>query len=66
MKTTDPGYVNKNNQENLGYCGVSETHYNQRFFAMKCLDCGYEYTANGCDIWLRKCPACQGKKRLTI
>ena len=59
MKTTDVGYVNKNNQENLGDCGMSKNHYNQRFFTMKCLHCGHKYTANGCDIWLRKCPVCQ-------
>ncbi len=59
MKTTDIGYINKNNQRNLGYRGVSETHYNQKFFEMECLDCGHKYMANGCDIWLRKCPECQ-------
>ena len=58
MKTTDIGYINKNNQKNLGYRGVSETHYNQKFFEMECLDCGHKYMANGCDIWLRKCPKC--------
>ena len=62
MKTTDPGYINKNNQRNLGFAGVSETHYNQRFFTMECLDCGYIYFANGCDVWLRKCPACNTQK----
>ena len=61
MKTTDEGYVNRNNQKNLGYRGVSQTHYNQRFFEMECLDCGHRYFANGCDVWLRKCPACQGE-----
>ena len=64
MKTTDAGYINKNNQKNLGYRGVSETHYNQRFFEMECLDCGHKYMANGCDVWLRKCPVCgEGKKK---
>ena len=58
MKTTDAGYINKNNQKNLGYRGVSETHYNQSFFEMECLDCGHKYMANGCDVWLRKCPEC--------
>ena len=62
MKTTDVGYISKNNQKNLGYRGVSETHYNQRFFEMECLDCGHKYMANGCDIWLRKCPKCGVKK----
>ena len=58
MKTTDAGYINKNNQKNLGYRGMSETHYNQKFFEMECLDCGHRYMANGCDVWLRKCPRC--------
>lgn len=62
MKTTDWGYINKNNQKNLGYRGESETHYNQRFFEMECLDCGHKYMANGCDVWLRKCPKCGIKK----
>ena len=63
MKSTDIGYINKNNQKNLGSKGVSETHYNQRFFQMECLECGYQYFANGCDVWLRKCPAWQTKAR---
>lgn len=62
-KTTVEGYINKNNQKNLGYRGVSETHYNQRFFEMKCLECGHRYMANGCDVWLRKCPECQTDKK---
>lgn len=62
MKSTDAGYINKNNQKNLGYRGISETHYNQRFFEMECLDCGHKYMANGCDVWLRKCPRCAPKK----
>lgn len=62
MKTLNIGYVNKNNQKNLGYRGKSETHYNQKFFEMECLDCGHKYMANGCDVWLRKCPQCQTTK----
>lgn len=58
MKTTDIGYINKNNQKNLGVRGISDTHYNQKFFEMECLDCGHKYMANGCDVWLRKCPKC--------
>ena len=63
MKTTDVGYVNQNNQKNLGCRGVSETHYNQKFFEMECLDCGHRYMANGCDVWLRKCPVCGGGRK---
>ena len=62
MKTTDTGYINKNNQKNLGCRGVSETHYNQRFYEIECLTCGHTYMANGCDVWLRKCPKCGGRE----
>lgn len=65
MKTTDTGYINKNNQKNLGCRGISETHYNQKFFEMECLDCGHKYMANGCDVWLRKCPKCQDIKNIS-
>ena len=58
MKTTDVGYINKNNQKNLGYRGSSQTHISAKSYEMECLDCGHKYLANGCDIWLRKCPAC--------
>ena len=63
MKTTDAGYINKNNQKNLGYRGISETHYNQKFFEMECLGCGHKYMANGCDVWLRRCPVCQPSRK---
>ena len=58
MKSTDIGYINRNNQKNLGYKGESETHSSAKSYEMECLDCGYKYLANGCDIWLRKCPKC--------
>lgn len=63
MKTTDAGYINKNNQKNLGYRGPSETHISAKFYEMECLDCGHKYMANGCDVWLRKCPKCSTTKR---
>ena len=63
MKTTDAGYINKNNQKNLGYRGVSETHISAKSYEMECLDCGYKYMANGCDVWLRRCPVCQPKAK---
>lgn len=64
-KTLYAGYINKNNQKNLGYSGKSETHYNQSFYEMECLECGHKYFANGCDVWLRKCPNCQQKTKKT-
>ncbi len=60
--TTETGYINQHNQRNNGLKGISDTHYNQRFFEMECLNCGHKYFANGCDIWLRKCPNCQSEK----
>ena len=60
-KTTDVGYINKNNQKNNGRVGKSDNHYNQWFYEMECLNCGHKYNANGSDIWLRKCPNCQDK-----
>lgn len=65
MKSTDIGYVNRNNQKNLGYRGVSETHVSAKSYEMECLDCGHKYLANGCDIWLRKCPKCGVTNRKT-
>ena len=63
MRTLDVGYINKNRQKNLGYKGKSETHYNQNSYEMECLDCGHKYLANGCDVWLRKCPVCQSRTK---
>ena len=59
MKSTETGYINKNNQKNNGRRGRSTNHYNQWFYEMECLECGHKYDANGSDIWLRKCPKCQ-------
>lgn len=66
MKTTDIGYINKNNQKNNGRKCKSDNHYNQWFYEMECLDCGHKYYANGSDIWLRLCPQCQSPKRSKI
>lgn len=57
-KTLIEGYINKNNQENFGCTGKDGNHEGQVLYKMKCLDCGYEYESNGCDVWLRKCPRC--------
>lgn len=65
MKSTEVGYINKNNQKNNGRKCKSENHYNQWFYEMECLDCGNKYYANGFDIWLRKCPRCQETRKKT-
>ena len=60
--TTIKGFVNDNDQRNEGKLTEQGTDYNQYFYQMKCLRCGYLYKANGSDIWQRKCPKCQGGK----
>lgn len=59
-KSTETGYVNKNNQRNNGKTNIAGTDYGQWFYDMECLNCGHKYHANGSDVWLRKCPNCQG------
>lgn len=58
--STKMGYINKNNQKNLGKTKLKGSGNQQFFYQMQCLHCGHEYLANGHDIWLRKCPNCQG------
>ena len=57
-KTLVTGYVNRNNQENIGCLNRPGNHNNQMLYAMRCNNCGFEYEANGCDIAIRKCPNC--------
>lgn len=49
--TTVNGYINKNNQENLDCSGEPRTDHMQKFYFLKCLNCSYEYKANGSEIW---------------
>ena len=57
---------NKYGQECLGHRGVPGNHHNQTAYKMKCgrivkgVRCNHVYGANGCDVWLRKSPRCQG------
>lgn len=60
-KTTITGYVNKNQQRNLGITGKKGNLKGQMLYKMYCMNCGFEYEANGCDIWLRRCPFCQNR-----
>jgi len=64
-ETTRAGYINRNNQENLGSLGLTGTDHNQILYRMRCGDCGEEYAANGSDIFQRKCPSCQGGRPST-
>jgi hypothetical protein len=58
--STQPGFTNSNGQTVLRATGLPGTDYGQSIYALKCGRCAAEYGANGSDIWLRKCPQCQG------
>jgi hypothetical protein len=58
--TTVPGYANRNDQRVLRKTDRPGNDHNQRIYILSCGKCGDEYGANGSDIWLRRCPACQG------
>lgn len=58
-KTLVAGYINRNNQLNKGCLNKPGNHVNQLAYLLHCNECGFEYEANGCDIAIRKCPACQ-------
>lgn len=58
--STDVGYVNEFSQKNMGKTEMKGTGYLQHLYAMRCEKCGYEYHANGHDIFLKRCPNCQG------
>lgn len=58
-KTTEVGYLNRNNQKNLGRTNELGTDHGQYFYQMECQLCFHKYKANGSDIHQRKCPNCQ-------
>ncbi len=58
--TTDIGYINTNGQKNLGRSGRTGTDFGQFFYNVLCTKCGKEYEANGSDLFIKKCPMCQG------
>ncbi|GLC27769.1 DUF429 domain-containing protein [Roseisolibacter agri] len=59
-RTTQPGYVNRNQQEVLSATGRPGSDHNALTYLLRCQRCGNEYGANGTDIWQRRCPQCQG------
>lgn len=61
-QTTQPGYVNKHGQKNIGKTDRPGTDNLQWFYQMECSKCGYRYLSNGSTIYEKKCPKCQGGK----
>ena len=58
-ETTRTGYINRNRQTVVRSTGLPGTDHLQYVYVVRCGDCGNEYGANGSDIHLRRCPACQ-------
>ena len=56
--STEPGYVNRNGQINLGRTNPRRrgSDHLQYVYVMHCPVCVYNYGANGSDIHLRLCP----------
>lgn len=59
-QSTALGYLNKNNQRNIGKTNEKGTDHFSVLYMMRCEDCGHEYFANSTDIFQKKCPNCQG------
>lgn len=59
-RSTQAGYENKNGQVVVRATGLPGSDHGQSIYVLRCRPCGEEYGANGSDIWLRRCPACQG------
>ena len=66
LSTTTTGYVNRNRQTNIGRTERPGTDHMQYLYKMRCGNCGYEYHANGSDIFQKKCPRCQGGKETGV
>lgn len=60
--STRPGFTNANGQTvvSVSPTGLPGTDHGQSIYVLRCGHCAEEYGANGSDIWLRKCPRCQG------
>ena len=58
--STRPGFTNANAQTVIRPTGLAGTDHGQSIYVLRCGHCSEEYGANGSDIWLRKCPRCQG------
>ena len=57
-KTTQPGYVNRNNQQVVRRTAIPGNDRHQTVYELRCLDCEHSYGANGSDIFQRRCPSC--------
>jgi hypothetical protein len=61
--STQPGYVNRNNQAVERKTDLAGNDHLQKVYILKCGECGHRYGSNGSDNFQRKCPSCQGGSR---
>lgn len=58
--TTAIGYRNRNGQIVVRGTQLPGNDHLQRIYVLRCEKCSTEYGANGSDIFLRRCPHCDG------
>jgi hypothetical protein len=58
-ESVEIGYLNPNDQQCCGHCGVPGTDHGQYAYKTECTICGYVYGTNGSDMHERRCPECQ-------
>lgn len=58
--TTKIGYENRNKQVVIEATDLPGNDHLQKVYVLRCGRCSNKYGANGSDIWLRRCPRCQG------
>jgi hypothetical protein len=55
-----PGSENRNAQVVIGPSDAAPSLHGQRVYVLRCGACSHTYGANGCDVFQRRCPECQG------
>jgi hypothetical protein len=55
-ESTDPGYVNRNEQVVFYETGLQGLDGRRYVYALGCSECGAVYGAYGSDVFQRKCP----------
>jgi hypothetical protein len=58
--STQPGFTNARGQTVVRSTGLPGTDFGQSVYVLHCSHCDQSYGAHGSDLWLRKCPNCQG------
>jgi hypothetical protein len=61
--TTQPGFINRNNQKVLRKTDLPGNDHNQLVYIIQCQACSKCYGAIGSDIFQRRCPACAGGRQ---